>query len=138
MEKTPRSRINNPQHFAWDLPETPPMRVLTCGMDPATRRSLFLAGGLEMDLISIDGEPIDALTAGPIDVIVCDARHEPALSLSLIERARKITWSIPVIVLVSRIDLETASEAERLGARMVLRAPFTAGDICDAILVCAS
>ena len=137
MEKQMR-RSTAPNHFAWDLPDTPPMRILTCGMDPAMRRSLFLAGGVEMDLVSIDGEPVDVLTAGPVDAIVCDARNDAATALTLIERARKVTWSIPVVVLVSRIDLETASEAERLGARMVLRAPFTAGDICDAILVCAS
>lgn len=129
---TIRERVRS-QELNLTPPDAPQMRVVLAGFDPMGRRAIHgAATGAEL-LSAPDADTLHRTLREPVDAVVCDARAEPAAALAALVQVRERDWALPVLMLVSRLDSETAAEAHRLGATSILRAPFTAVDVVDAV-----
>lgn len=115
-------------------PVSAPARVLLAGFDTGGGRVLAAAASDETELvIAPDADALQRALREPVDAVVCDARLTPDAALAALASVRERDWAIPAVVLVARLDSETAAEAHRIGATSILRAPFTAADVLDAI-----
>lgn len=66
------------------------------------------------------------------DLIISDVRMPGCTGLEVLARMRRVEWSTPVILITAFGDMETHSEAHRLGAARVLDKPFDVDELCSA------
>jgi two-component system KDP operon response regulator KdpE len=68
------------------------------------------------------------------DVIVTDLMMPLYSGLGVLAALRKSDWDVPIIVITALTDARTTADALRLGAKAVLRKPFTVTDLRAEIL----
>ncbi len=116
------------------FPSASTARIVLAGFDLSGRRALLGVAGDAVDLVNAaDAEALHRALREPVDAVICDARLDPGAALAALSNVRQRDWALPTLVLVSRLDSETAAEAHRVGATMILRAPFTPEDVLDAV-----
>ena len=100
--------------------------------DSATMRRMVVASLHPMKEITFHEaanglEAIERLALGPIDLMILDLNMPDLHGLEVVRfvRAHQSYREIPVIILTTRGDEESRTEAMRSGATMYLTKPFT-------------
>jgi two-component system response regulator HydG len=143
----PRTRTPLPRRRFFDEPPEPP-RVLVAEHDRTMSEricSTLRDAGFDVmaandprdlaDTVRWMAPPNPRLT--PPDVVVSDARMDAAGGLGGLALVRHFDGSVPVIVITETGDRETAMEAERLGAALVLDERMHMEELCSAVMALA-
>jgi DNA-binding response OmpR family regulator len=121
-----------------------PRRVLVTGPDERMRlvlASVLRSRGYDVVHAGSDSVALDyiaqSLSSPPwtegLDAIVLDARDD-LRTLELFARLREQDWATPVVVVVSRDDVDARDEARRLGAAVTLPMPLKPEELASALL----
>jgi len=96
-------------------------------------QSLLDAEGFEVTSFASATAALTAIEHGPPACLVLDL-HMPVVSgLDLMGRLAERGIGVPVVVITGKFDRQTAERARAAGAQAVLRKPFAASELMDAI-----
>jgi len=90
--------------------------------------------GLEVTSFAEGTEALDAIAAGPPDVLITDIRMPGPSGFELLDYLARETPGLPVIVMTAHTDLESAAAAYQGGAFDFLPKPFDIDDATRLVL----
>lgn len=75
---------------------------------------------------AVDGhQALDILDEAPFDLVICDLMMPRLDGLEFLDKVKKHTPGLPVMIITGYGTTETEDEMRRLGARAYLTKPFT-------------
>ncbi len=107
-------------------------RVLVVDDEPSIREMLTIVlrrDGCEV-LVAEDGrQAIEALRAGPVDLLLSDIRMPDMSGVDVLRRAKALNRDVVALMMTAYASTETAVEAMRLGAVDYLTKPFNIDEL---------